>query len=177
MFHSCITVFYNASPSPFALLSVEMWGCEPHQEPILSLKTKGKTLFFVLCYSHCWSILCIAETGTTCRCWRRGQVAGSVTEVFVTCSNGLRQPQKKHLYNWGEILGNSGEQLKHVGHGLLLLGNWSLVNLEIVALFPQLEPAWFVRGQWGLMIYKWPTCEEELWGGAVRNCFCTARQL
>lgn len=132
-----------------------MSGCEPHREPNLSLRTKGKTHFFVLWCSHCWSILSIAETETTCCCWEGGQGAGSATEVFITWFNGFIT--NICLYNWGESLGNSGEQLQRVGLRLLLLGSWSLVNSEI-------EPAQFVREYSGVVIYKWTACEEEPWG-------------
>lgn len=59
-------MFYNVNLPPFAL-SVEMSGCEPHQEPILSLRTKGKTHF--LYYG-------VVTAGVSCLLQRHEQLAG-----------------------------------------------------------------------------------------------------
>lgn len=142
------------------------------------LKNKGKDTFFVLWCNHWWSILSIAETEQLA-----DQGAGSATEVFVTWSNGLRQPRPKRntFVTEEKAWGTVGSNWSVWNNGLLLLGKHVfLLNSEIVALFPQLEPAQFVREQSGVVIHKWPACEEEVWGVAVKNCFCTAglpRQL
>lgn len=65
-------MFYNVSLPPFALLAVEMSGCEPYQELILSLRTKGKTHFL-----YCG----VVTAGVSHLLQRQEQLAGVGGEV------------------------------------------------------------------------------------------------
>lgn len=67
-----LAVFHDVSLALFALLSVEMSGCEPHQEPVLSFRTKGKTQFLY------WGVV---TAGVSCLLQRQEQLAGVGGEV------------------------------------------------------------------------------------------------